>query len=237
MMWNKRFFLGLSIILGVMAGSGIGSLQSFASPYSPEKKEDSSPFPSPEKGRVDRQEESSFKEEEPLKNSRSALIDEVLKSKDALKTKEFPPEKKVDYILADEATIGVLDKITGRIESFKLKSNEEKKFEQLAIRLQKCYTTRPEDEPDAVGLLQIKEISKEKEEKELFSGWMFASSPSLSSLEHAVYDVWMINCSKVSSSLLEPDRHDSAHVKSFPIDRERKQKALEHPQGKVVTTF
>ncbi|MFT5180431.1 MAG: hypothetical protein ACI8S3_000304, partial [Alphaproteobacteria bacterium] len=34
----------------------------------------------------------------------------------------------------------------------------------------------------------------------LFSGWMFASSPALSALEHAVYDVWVVDCMKVSSS-------------------------------------
>jgi hypothetical protein len=28
----------------------------------------------------------------------------------------------------------------------------------------------------------------------LFSGWMFASSPALSALEHPVYDVWVIDC-------------------------------------------
>lgn len=28
----------------------------------------------------------------------------------------------------------------------------------------------------------------------IFSGWMFASSPALNPLEHAVYDVWVIDC-------------------------------------------
>jgi len=29
---------------------------------------------------------------------------------------------------------------------------------------------------------------------QVFSGWMFASSPGLSALEHPVYDVWVIEC-------------------------------------------
>jgi hypothetical protein len=30
-----------------------------------------------------------------------------------------------------------------------------------------------------------------------FSGWMFASTPALSALEHPVYDVWVIDCKTV----------------------------------------
>ena len=33
----------------------------------------------------------------------------------------------------------------------------------------------------------------------IFSGWMFASSPALNPLEHAVYDVWVIDCETTSS--------------------------------------
>lgn len=32
----------------------------------------------------------------------------------------------------------------------------------------------------------------------LFSGWMFASTPGLSALEHPVYDVWVIRCTDVA---------------------------------------
>jgi hypothetical protein len=31
----------------------------------------------------------------------------------------------------------------------------------------------------------------------IFSGWMFASSPALSALQHPVYDVWVIDCKTV----------------------------------------
>jgi hypothetical protein len=27
-----------------------------------------------------------------------------------------------------------------------------------------------------------------------FSGWMFASSPALSAMEHPVYDLWVLDC-------------------------------------------
>ena len=33
----------------------------------------------------------------------------------------------------------------------------------------------------------------------IFSGWMFASSPALSALQHPVYDVWVIDCKTVKA--------------------------------------
>ncbi|HBK91552.1 MAG TPA: hypothetical protein DDZ68_07785 [Parvularcula sp.] len=33
----------------------------------------------------------------------------------------------------------------------------------------------------------------------VFSGWMFASSPALSALQHPVYDVWVIDCKTVKA--------------------------------------
>jgi hypothetical protein len=48
--------------------------------------------------------------------------------------------------------------------------------------------------------LQIDEIQRGEDPKRLFSGWMFASSPALSALEHPVYDVWAVDCRNSSSS-------------------------------------
>lgn len=51
--------------------------------------------------------------------------------------------------------------------------------------------------------------SEEEAAGPLFSGWMFASTPGLSALEHPVYDVWVIRCRQPSpeslSSPVVPD--------------------------------
>ena len=45
----------------------------------------------------------------------------------------------------------------------------------------------------------------DSEEAEVrFAGWMFASSPGLHALEHPVYDIWVIACSEVDPSVLNP---------------------------------
>ena len=55
----------------------------------------------------------------------------------------------------------------------------------------------------------VTEVDGEEEAGSLFSGWMFASTPGLSALEHPVYDVWVIRCRQPSpeslSSPVVPD--------------------------------
>jgi hypothetical protein len=42
-------------------------------------------------------------------------------------------------------------------------------------------------------LLEVSEIYQDKKTP-IFFGWLFASSPSVSSLEHSVYDVVAVSC-------------------------------------------
>lgn len=41
------------------------------------------------------------------------------------------------------------------------------------------------------------ETPRSADPNRIFTGWMFASSPALNSLEHPVYDVWVIDCKTV----------------------------------------
>jgi len=43
-----------------------------------------------------------------------------------------------------------------------------------------------------------RKADSEEDNGPLFSGWMFASTPGLSALEHPVYDVWVIRCTEVA---------------------------------------
>jgi len=58
----------------------------------------------------------------------------------------------------------------------------------------------PEETPESAAFLEITELRSDSDPVSLFNGWMFASSPALSAVEHPVYDVWVIDCKKASSS-------------------------------------
>ena len=57
--------------------------------------------------------------------------------------------------------------------------------------------------PESAAFLEIDDEHPDRPRVELFTGWMFASSPALSALEHPVYDVWVLDCLAVSAAAEE----------------------------------
>jgi hypothetical protein len=95
---------------------------------------------------------------------------------------------------AETAVLQGLDKITARISTFEAPVNEPARFGSLEITVRRCQKTPPEEPPESAAFLEIVDVRPDSPEVLLFSGWMFASSPAVSALEHPVYDVWVIDC-------------------------------------------
>lgn len=88
-----------------------------------------------------------------------------------------------------------LDKISARTMIFEARVGSTVKFGSLFIKTQACRKSSPLDEPESAAFLQIWEVTaKNPDPHWIFSGWMFASSPALSSMDHPVYDVWVLDC-------------------------------------------
>ena len=91
-----------------------------------------------------------------------------------------------------------LDKITAKSIKIKMKLNEIKKFGPLEIRVLKCGKIENNNIIDDVAYLQVKDLSKNENEKVfIFNGWTFASDPNLTPFDHAIYDLQLLNCYKV----------------------------------------
>lgn len=89
----------------------------------------------------------------------------------------------------------VLNKVTARAEQLTTSPGETVNFGKLAIETVNCYRSSPRSQPDSVALLSIREhVADQQAPKLLFHGWMYASSPSITALEHPVYDVTMVEC-------------------------------------------
>ncbi len=103
-----------------------------------------------------------------------------------------------------------LDKITARVTTFEVSEGETVKFGTLRITLDACKKRPPEEPPETTAFLEIVEIRPgEDKSASLFIGWMFASSPALSALEHPVYDVWVIDCKIASGDKSMPTQAKS----------------------------
>ncbi|MDJ0947345.1 MAG: DUF2155 domain-containing protein [Alphaproteobacteria bacterium] len=104
-------------------------------------------------------------------------------------------------IKGDLVVLGGLDKITARISKFEAPINQPVRFGALEIIVRSCDRTPPEEPPESAAFLEIREIRVDEDlEVRLFTGWMFASSPALSALEHPIYDVWVLDCRIPSTS-------------------------------------
>jgi hypothetical protein len=98
-------------------------------------------------------------------------------------------------IQMDEAVLQGLDKITARVSTIKVAVGETVKFGSLQITLRACDKRPPEEQPESAAFLQVVEQKPgETQAVTRFSGWMFASSPALSAMEHPVYDLWVLDC-------------------------------------------
>ena len=93
-----------------------------------------------------------------------------------------------------------LDKITARISTFEAPIGEAVRFGTFEIVARTCKKRPPEEPPESAAFLEIVDVRPDSPAEPLFTGWMFASSPAISAVDHPVYDVWVIDCRKFSSS-------------------------------------
>ena len=96
------------------------------------------------------------------------------------------------------AVLQGLDKTTARISKFDAPIGQAVRFGTLVITVRACIKHPPEEEPESAAFLQIDEVRQGERNsvvsQQVFSGWMFASSPALSALENPIYDVGVLDC-------------------------------------------
>lgn len=96
------------------------------------------------------------------------------------------------------AVLQGLDKVTARISPVRAPLDVPTYFGSLEIVARTCRETPPTEPPESAAFLEIRELPPASDAAappvDLFSGWMFASSPAVSALEHPVYDVWVVDC-------------------------------------------
>ncbi len=94
------------------------------------------------------------------------------------------------------AVLQGLDKVTARTTIIEAPVGRESMFGRLGITPRACLKTPPTEPPESAAFLEIRSLEPGEPPHTDFSGWMMASSPALSALEHPVYDVWVIDCAE-----------------------------------------
>ena len=92
----------------------------------------------------------------------------------------------VDFVI-----ISILNKITANVLQVKLHLKENYFHDVLRIYPIYCKINDPNERPEVSVYLNIYD---KKNNDKLFAGWMLKTLPSVSSLEHPLYDIWINDC-------------------------------------------
>ncbi|MBL8550819.1 MAG: DUF2155 domain-containing protein [Hyphomonadaceae bacterium] len=101
---------------------------------------------------------------------------------------------------AETAVLRGLDKVTGHARDFTAPVGRAVRFGTLEIIARSCSKRPAEETPEVTIYVQVfdhppgRTKGEQTPRTEVFAGWLFASSPGISALEHPVYDVWAIDC-------------------------------------------
>lgn len=100
-------------------------------------------------------------------------------------------EPRVRVEIGAGAALRWLDKVSGDLRDIVLSPGESARLGRLDVTLGECRY--PVNNPTGEAFAWV-EIRTEGRDEADFAGWMLASSPALSALDHPRYDVWVIRC-------------------------------------------
>ena len=125
-------------------------------------------------------------------------FEELIEEKESTSfSKNLKEKKDTSGLKQSQAILIGLDKITAKSSELIVNLNESKRFGPLEIKILKCGKVKVDNKTDSVAYMQVKDLTKnENEQVFIFNGWTFASDPSLTPFDHAIYDIQLLNCSK-----------------------------------------
>ena len=125
-------------------------------------------------------------------------FEEIIEENENIYSNQSLKEKKSSTLLKSSQAILIgLDKITAKSSELIINLNESKQFGPLEIKILKCGQVKVDNIIDSVAYMQVKDLTKNNNEQVfIFNGWTFASDPSLTPFDHAIYDLQLLNCNK-----------------------------------------
>tara|TARA_X000000950_G_scaffold175592_1_gene213360 strand:- start:96 stop:614 length:519 start_codon:yes stop_codon:yes gene_type:complete len=132
---------------------------------------------------------------EKIKPSFEELIEE---NEDNTVSQNLKEKKYIKNLESFQAILIGLDKITAKSSELLVNLNESKQFGPLEIKILKCGKVKVNNKIDSVAYMQVKDLTKNKNDQVfIFNGWTFASDPSLTPFDHAIYDLQLLNCNNI----------------------------------------
>ncbi len=118
---------------------------------------------------------------------------------------------------ATGAKLRFLDRLSGAVEDLVLERGQERVVGRLSVRMDQCrYDV---ENPGAEAFVHLT-ITTDPDGDKIFDGWMVASSPAISALDHPRYDVWVLRCDVPDLELpeIEPAPEDGGQGEAGTTD-------------------
>ena len=120
-----------------------------------------------------------------------SLVGGLLVAVQAVAAQSVQIDNDQDTVEARYLHLRGLDTLNGTTRELDLEVGQTIRYGYLEIAAEACRVPRGDPAADAYAFLRIRDL---REEAPRFSGWMFASSPAVSALDHPRYDVWVLSC-------------------------------------------
>jgi hypothetical protein len=136
-----------------------------------------------------------------------------------------------DRIKNPVAVFAGLDKITARIISFEVSIDETVQFGSLQLTPRVCWTRPQNEQPQTTSFVEVDEVTFDNKYRRIFTGWMYAASPGLHGVEHAIYDVWLTDCKGGTEVVPEPKEPDAPTAERRDRQRQPGQERRQQQAG------
>jgi len=124
--------------------------------------------------------------------------DAVMPTKPLVSTKPAEPAKRARYSVA---ILQALDKVTTETMRFEVPIGQPIRYKTLIFTVRACETAAADEvAPESAAYVVVDTQPKAQAGRaappgrQIYKGWMYASSPGLNPLQHPVYDAWLIAC-------------------------------------------
>ena len=126
-------------------------------------------------------------------------FEELIEEKESTSfSKNLKEKKDTTSLKPSQAILIGLDKITAKSSELIVNLNESKRFGPLEIKILKCGKVKVDNKTDSVAYMQVKDLADKNQDKVfIFNGWTFSKDQNLNPFDHAIYDLWLIDCKKV----------------------------------------
>ena len=91
------------------------------------------------------------------------------------------------------ASLKLLNKTTNKVSQKNIVVNSKITWETLNIEVLYCASTLPTEIPEDYVLIDVYDTIN-KENTNIYRGWMISSSPDVTPLENPIYDLWLVDC-------------------------------------------